>query len=162
MAPLVELIADSGAMLPQRGKLLEMPFRGERDHERKKAGGIRYLMNFQVESMSPMVYTKTHHDLARYGAHRGLFVPFPMWMARSLTPFSFIDYLFRDHNPDLSQPVDGKGVHRAGGVRLEQAGYPVAFQQALDDLCFQLAFSLVYLYHLLLVTQKAPRLIVRC
>ncbi|MCK4601239.1 MAG: DUF2617 family protein, partial [Phycisphaerae bacterium] len=51
-----------------------------------------YMMNFQVESMSPTVYSKTHHDLARLGAQRGLFVPFPMWMTRSLTPFTYIDY----------------------------------------------------------------------
>ncbi len=89
---LVEVTADAEQGLPKRGRVLEMPFRGERDHERKKAGGIRYLMNFQVESMSPMVYSKTHHDLARYGARGGMFVPFPMWMTRSLTPFSFIDY----------------------------------------------------------------------
>ncbi len=90
---LVELIADSGAMLPQRGRLLEVPFRGERDHELKRAEGINYMMNFQVESMSPTVFSRTHHDLARLGAERGLFVPFPMWMTHSpLTPFTFVDY----------------------------------------------------------------------
>ena len=90
---MVELIADEEAMLPQRGRLLELPFRGERKHERKRADGINYMMNFQVESMSPAVYSKMHHDLARLGAKRGLFVPFPMWMARSpLTPFTFVDF----------------------------------------------------------------------
>lgn len=89
---MVEVTADADAMLPQRGRLLELPFRGERDHERKRAEGISYMMNFQAESMSPAVYTKTHHDLARMGAHRGLFVPFPMWMSHGLTPFTFIDY----------------------------------------------------------------------
>ncbi len=89
---LVELLADSQAELPQRGRLLELPLRGEKDHECKRAEGINYMMNFQVESMSPAVYSKTHHDLARLGSRRGLFVPFPTWMARSLTPFSYIDY----------------------------------------------------------------------
>ena len=90
---LVEVIADCSATLPQRGRLLELPFRGERDHERKRAHGINYMMNFQVEVMSPTVYSRTHHDLARMGAKRGLFVPFPMWMTRApLTPFTFIDY----------------------------------------------------------------------
>jgi hypothetical protein len=88
----VEVTADAETALPQRGKLLEMPFRGERDHERKRSDGINYMMNFQVESMSADVYSKTHHDLARVGAGRGLFVPFPTWMARGLTPFTFIDY----------------------------------------------------------------------
>ena len=89
---LVEVTADSDAQLPQRGRVLEIPFRGERDHERKRAGGINYMMSLQVETMSPDVYSKTHHELARLGAQRGLFVPFPVWMARSLTPFTFIDY----------------------------------------------------------------------
>jgi len=89
---LVEVTADSGLELPSRGLLVEMPFRGERDHERKRFDGINYMMNFQVERMSPDVYSRTHHDLARVGARRGLFVPFPNWMSRSLTPFSYIDY----------------------------------------------------------------------
>ena len=89
---MVELTGDAETVLPERGRLLELPFRGERDHERKRGEGISYMMNFQVESMSPMVYSKTHHDLARQGMRRGLFVPFPMWMSRSLTPFTYIDY----------------------------------------------------------------------
>jgi len=91
-ASLVEVTADAADELPVRGRLLELPFRGERDHERKRANGIRYMMNFQVESMSPAVYSQTHHELARLGARRGLFVPFPQWMSRSLTPFTYIDY----------------------------------------------------------------------
>jgi hypothetical protein len=89
---LVEVIADADAELSQHGRLLELPFRGERDHERKKTGGIHYMMNFQVETMSPAVYARTHHELARMGTQRGLFVPFPMWMSRGLTPFTYIDY----------------------------------------------------------------------
>jgi hypothetical protein len=89
---LVEVIADAEAELSQHGRILELPFRGERDHERKKTGGIHYMMNFQVETMSPAVYSRTHHELARMGTQRGLFVPFPMWMSRGLTPFTYIDY----------------------------------------------------------------------
>ena len=91
-ACVVEVTADAGAMLPQRGRLLELPLRGEKDHQVKRAEGINYMMNFQVESMSAAVYSQTHHELARQGARRGLFVPFPRWMTRSLTPFTYIDY----------------------------------------------------------------------
>jgi len=91
-AALVEVTADASQDLPRRGVLLELAFRGERDHEIKRADGISYMMNFQVETMSPAVYSRTHHELARLGAKRGLFVPFPRWMVRSLTPFSYIDY----------------------------------------------------------------------
>ncbi len=90
---LVEVIADADSELPQRGRLMEMPFRGERDHERKRSEGINYMMNFQVETMSAAVYAKTHREFARCGGgQHGLFVPFPMWMANSLTPFTYIDY----------------------------------------------------------------------
>jgi hypothetical protein len=89
---MLEVTATAENILPQRGQLLEVPFRGERDHECKRAKEINYMMSFQVESMSPAVYSRTHHDLARLGAQRGLFVPFPIWMSRSLTPFSYIDY----------------------------------------------------------------------
>jgi hypothetical protein len=89
---LSEVIAGAEVSLPQRGRLLELPFRGEKDHQCRRAEGINYMVNFQVETMSSAVYTRTHHDLARTGAKRGLFVPFPMWMAHSLTPFTFIDF----------------------------------------------------------------------
>lgn len=90
---LVEITADIDACLPTRGLLVEMPFRGERDHRCNMVDGITYMMSLQAETMSPKVYGKMHHDLARQGAERGLFVPFPMWMTHPpLTPFTFIDY----------------------------------------------------------------------
>jgi hypothetical protein len=89
---LVEVTADADTSLPQRGQLLQLPFRGERDQEFRRCPTLNYMVSFQVETMSAAVYTRTHHDLARAGARHGLFVPFPMWMARSLTPFTFIDY----------------------------------------------------------------------
>ena len=89
---LVEVTASCDSELPPRGRILDMPFRGEKDHEYRGQDGIKYLVNFQLELMSPMAYTRTHHELARLGAKRGLFVPFPMWMSKSLTPFSYLDY----------------------------------------------------------------------
>ena len=53
---------------------------------------MHYMMNFQAETMSPQVYARTHHNLVRSGAQRGLFVPFPTWMSQGLTPFTYIDY----------------------------------------------------------------------
>ncbi len=96
---LVEVTADLQLSLPHRGRLRELPFRGERAHDCKRVNGINYMMNFQVERMSPMVYTRTHHELARHGAKRGLFVPFPTWMTHPpLTPFSYIDYEARSNS----------------------------------------------------------------
>ncbi len=91
-ASLVETLAESEAPLPDRGMLVDLPVRGEREHERRRTRQIGYMMNLQVESMSPEVYAKTHEDLSRIGQKRGLFVPFPMWASDSRTPFTFIDY----------------------------------------------------------------------
>ena len=91
----VEVTAAADAMLPERGRLAEIPLKGEREHEYRRDDGIHYMMNLQVETMSPMVYSRTHHELARQGADRGLFVPFPTWRSNSLTPFSFVDYEVR-------------------------------------------------------------------
>lgn len=88
---LVEVITDAETALPTRGLEIQMPFRGEKSYECTRAP-ISYMMNFQVESMSPMVYAQTHHELARQGSRKGMFVPFPMWMSNGLTPFTFIDY----------------------------------------------------------------------
>jgi hypothetical protein len=89
---LVEVTADEATELPKRGLQLDLPFRGEKVHQCRNLSGINYMVNFQVESMSPMVYSRTHHELARQGTQRGMFVPFPMWMSHGLTPFTFIDY----------------------------------------------------------------------
>ncbi len=89
---LVELISSTDSELPRHGRLLDLPFRGERDHECHSLEGTKYLVNFQLEPMSPMAYAQTHHELARMSTRRGLFVPFPMWMSGSLTPFTYIDY----------------------------------------------------------------------
>ena len=99
---LVELIADASTMLPQRGRLIETPFRGEKKHERRRTEGINYMMNLQVETMSEAVYSQTHHELARLGAKRGLFVPFPTWMNRyPLIPFTFVDYQAKPNELDV-------------------------------------------------------------
>jgi len=87
-----EVLADRTSTLPGRGVLLDLPLRGEKHHETRRTDGIHYMMNFQVESMNPLVYSQTHRELARQGTQRGLFVPFPMWMSNSLTPFSYIDH----------------------------------------------------------------------
>ena len=89
---LVEVTADAAMDLPVKGRLLELPFRGEKDYQYKSTAGVNYMMNFQVETMSPSVFARTHHELARLGMQRGLFVPLPALRSRSLTPFSYIDY----------------------------------------------------------------------
>jgi hypothetical protein len=89
---MVEVTADETSELPERGLLVNMPLRGEKDHQCRRSNGINYMVNFQVETMSPAVYARTHHDLSVQGAKGGIFVPFFQWSANSLTPFSYVDY----------------------------------------------------------------------
>ena len=91
-AAVTEVIADADAMLPHRGKLISLPFRGERDEQYDHAEGIRYLTSFQTEQLSPRLYAKVHQDLLDQADNRGLFVPFPRWAGGSMAPFSHIDY----------------------------------------------------------------------
>jgi len=91
-AAVVQVIADADAVLPHRGKLMSVPFRGERDEEFDHADGIRYLASFQVERMSPRLYAKTHRELLEQAGERGLFVHFPQWTSNALPPFSHVDY----------------------------------------------------------------------
>ncbi len=89
---LAEVVASVDNPLPSRGQALSLPFRGEKSHEIKCLDGINYMMNMQAEVMSRRIYHRTHHELARQGAKQGLFVPFPMWMSNTLTPFTYINY----------------------------------------------------------------------
>jgi len=91
-AAVTEVIASSDAMLPHRGKLMSLPFRGERDEEYDHVEGIRYMTSFQVEQMSARLYAKMHEELLEQAGEHGLFVPFPRWASGALTPFSHVDY----------------------------------------------------------------------
>jgi len=89
---LVEATVDGTNEMPRQGRLVDLPLRGERDDECRRVEGVNYMMNFQVETMSPAVYARTHQDLSMRGAKDGIFVPFFKWAANSLTPFSYVDY----------------------------------------------------------------------
>jgi hypothetical protein len=90
-----EVMAEQEDMLPERGLAARYRFRGEKQHEHQSPSGVRYMMNFQVESMGEKLYDQTHRDLARSGAKHGLFVPLPEWRSGPLTPFTYIDYQVR-------------------------------------------------------------------
>jgi len=88
---LTEVLADTEAELPEQGRLLTLPIRGEKQHE-TEAGGLRYMMNFQLDAMSPQVYEKMHEELVRTGGKRSLFVDYPDWPRQGrLQPFSLLD-----------------------------------------------------------------------
>ena len=89
---IVELLAEEDELLPRRGRLVTMSVRGEKTHQATHVEGIRYMTSFQVERMSPRLFTRTHEELLEHGSHNGLFVPFPEWASGPLIPFTQIDY----------------------------------------------------------------------
>jgi len=92
-AAVAEVISDATAPLPHRGKVLALPVRGEKQHQYEHDGGIRYMMNLQVETVSQRLYGRLHRDLADQAEKTGgLFVPFPQWAGNALAPFTYIDY----------------------------------------------------------------------
>ncbi len=91
-AAVTQAIADARATLPHRGKLVSLPFRGEKDQQFDHDQGIRYLASFQVERMSVRVFAKVHEELLAQADGRGLLVPFPQWAGNGLAPFSHLDY----------------------------------------------------------------------
>ena len=91
-AAIVELIAGADAELPERGKLMSMPVRGEKDREFTHAEGIKYMVSCQVETMSVRLYARSHEELTGLAERRGVLVSFPQWAVESLEPFTYIDY----------------------------------------------------------------------
>jgi len=89
---LTELICRPDQLLPKRGLVHQLPFRGEKSHTCSWGERFRYLVNFQVEAMSANLFRQCHADLTDAGKKRGIFVPFPQWAKGDLPPFSYLDY----------------------------------------------------------------------
>jgi len=89
---MTELICPPDQMLPARGLQKRFRFRGEKTYKCLWAENFRYMMNFQVETMSLNLYRQTHKDLVKLTKKRGIYAPFPQWAKGLLIPFSYIDY----------------------------------------------------------------------
>lgn len=88
---LVEVLAESDSVLPERGKLLDLSVRGSKSHCREMADGISYIMNLDTETMSEDVYLTTHLELQKISKRRGMFFDFPGWANGQMPAFSFLD-----------------------------------------------------------------------
>jgi hypothetical protein len=89
---LTELISTPTQLLPRRGLIERFRFTGQRSHKCTLAKGFSYMMDFQVEKMSPNLYRQSHADLEKFARNRGLFVKFPKLAVEGLEPFSYIDF----------------------------------------------------------------------
>lgn len=91
-ATVTELLADGSGMLPERGRIVSTPLRGEHNHQYADLDGIRYIASYQVERMRPRPYARVHNELASAAERRGIYVPFPDWSSTGLMPFVYVDY----------------------------------------------------------------------
>ena len=90
-----EVIAQAHDELPQRGLVASFRCRGERQHEYVHEDAIRYIMSFQVETMSDRLFAKTHSDLFSAAQKQGILVPFPQWQTTEHVPFCHVDHHMR-------------------------------------------------------------------
>jgi len=89
---LSEVISPPNQLLPSRGLLERFQFRGPRTHKCTLSRGISYMMDHQIEKMTPTLYKQSRADLERFARNRGLFVSFPELEVGSLEPFCFVDF----------------------------------------------------------------------
>jgi len=89
---ITELICTPNQILPKRGLIRKLQFRGEKSHKCLWADDLTYMMNLQVENIKPKLYRHIHSDLTEMARKRGLFVSFAQWARGGLAPFSFLDY----------------------------------------------------------------------
>ena len=89
---MTEVICSPQQLLPKRGFVGRMAFRGEKSHQCRWGSRFAYRVSLQVEQMSPNLFRNTHSELANVGSKRGIFVNFPQWARGELEPFSYLDY----------------------------------------------------------------------
>jgi len=98
---LTELICPPDQLLPRRGLVDQFPFKREKNHQCTWAKNFNYMMNLQVEIMSPNLFRQSHADLTKAGQKHGMFVTFAQWAQGELLPFSYLDYEARHHELQL-------------------------------------------------------------
>ena len=89
---MTELICAPGQLLPRLGLRKRFAFKGEKSYHCACSGGLEYVMNFQLESMSSNLYRQTQQDLRNMGKKRGMLVAYAQWAKDDLLPLSYIDY----------------------------------------------------------------------
>jgi hypothetical protein len=87
---LTEVAATAEQPLPIRRRLMSKRVRGEHVDEINCRGGIRYQVNFQLESLQPDLFWSLQQELANDGARRGLLHTFESAGRVSLGPLSLV------------------------------------------------------------------------
>ncbi len=89
---LTEIVSDRPERLPARNRLLSLALRGEKSRRVDLITGLRYLVNVQVERMSPRTFARSHADLTEQAHRTGIYISFPQWSVGDLSPFTYLDF----------------------------------------------------------------------
>lgn len=89
---LTEVVTDDPHKLPQRRRLLTLPFKGEQDEDLIYVQQIRYMANSQVETVSQRLYRAIHQELSQAGQRRGILHNFAPGEGQELGALSLIEY----------------------------------------------------------------------
>jgi hypothetical protein len=88
---ITQLIVPEETDLPLRGRLISVPFRGEKNRQVNSVASVKYLTSFQIERMSARVFKRTYNELAESLSKTGIFVPFPLEGGNGMCPFIYLD-----------------------------------------------------------------------
>jgi hypothetical protein len=89
---LTEVVTDDPQKLPQRRRLLTLPFKGEQDESLLYAQQVRYMANSQVETVSQRLYRAIHQELSQAGQRRGMLKILAPGEGQELGALSLIEY----------------------------------------------------------------------
>jgi hypothetical protein len=89
---LTEVTSNEHELLPSRGLVEQIRFRGERNCQTGWLDGMRFIMSSQVENMSEHVFGQFHEELLLTASKRGMFMAMDKWSNGKLAPLTYIDY----------------------------------------------------------------------
>jgi hypothetical protein len=86
----VEVTATADQELPESGRRLGHPFRGERCGRCEVAAGVRYQVSSQVEVLPPEQFLHVHEELVSDGARKGMLFHFRPENRLGLSPIGVV------------------------------------------------------------------------
>ena len=95
---LTEVAASAQHPLPQRRRLLKHPLEGERKDEMTCRGGVKYRVNFGLETVDPMVFSTIQNELSHSRGNHGILHNFHASGRIAMGAVSFINVESRNRS----------------------------------------------------------------
>ena len=89
---MTELICPPEQPLPKRGLIERFTLTKNKKYQCVWPNGMVYLINSEIETMSPNVYQHTHVEIKKTSRKRGMYVEFPENESENGMSFSYLDY----------------------------------------------------------------------